>query len=126
MRKLGIALIGVCTLLVGCSAAPAATASYPATFRSVEELRDAFVRAGGDCPDWKQTNQIPLAAESGTCSDSNVLSIYSSTADRDKLVTRYKEIASEDSVILVGENWVINDKAVRDLDPTLGGTLVTK
>ncbi len=130
MKKLGIALIGACLLLAGCSASPSApetsAASYPATFRSVEELRDAFVAAGGDCPAWQQTNQIPLAAESGTCSDSNVLSIYSSTADRDELVRGYKSIATSDSAILVGENWVINDKSVRDLDPALGGTLVTK
>lgn len=130
MKKLGVAVIGACLLLAGCSSAPAPSettaVSYPATYRSVEDLRDAFVSAGGDCPAWEQTNQIPLAAESGTCSSSNVLSIYSSTADRDELVRGYKSIATNDSVILVGENWVINDKSVRDLDPALGGTIVTK
>ncbi len=130
MKKLGVTAIAAVLVLAGCSSSPTpqptSDAAYPAKFRTVEELRDAFVRAGGSCPNWQQTNQIPLAAESGTCSSSNVLSIYSSTADRDELVRGYKSIAMEDSVIMVGENWVINDKQVRSLDPALGGTIVSK
>lgn len=130
MKKLGVTALAAVLLLTGCASGPTpetpSTAAYPATFRNVEELRDAFVRAGGSCPDWQQTNQIPLAAESGTCSSSNVLSIYSSTADRDELVRGYKSMAMEDSAIMVGANWVINDKQVRSLDPALGGTIVSK
>lgn len=55
-----------------------------------------------------------------------MLSIYSSTADRDELVRGYKSMAMEDSAIMVGANWVINDKQVRSLDPALGGTIVSK
>ena len=115
-------------LLTGCGATAAPTAAptqdtYPATFKTVEDLRDAFVRAGGECPEWEQSNHIPLAAESGTCSDSNVLSIYTSQKDRDELVDGFKSIALEGSTILVGENWIINDPSVRDLDPALGGVI---
>lgn len=100
-------------------------ATYPETFRSVEELRDAFVEAGGECPSWEQSNHIPAAAESGTCSDSNVLSIYTSKDSTEAAFDNYKTIAQPGASLLVGENWIINDEVVKDLDPALGGVLFT-
>lgn len=126
MKKVVIACAAAVLALAGCtSAGDTAANEYQDSYRSVEDLRDAFVAAGGDCPEWEQTNQIKAAAESGTCSSSNVLSIYSSDATRDGAVEILKAI-SDNINLLVGENWVINDDSVQDLDPALGGTLVSK
>jgi len=122
MKKL-IAIAAVVLLVTGC--ASQSEPEYPSSYRSVEELKEAFVKAGGECPDWEQTNQVKLAAESGTCSESNVLSIYSSEAVRDEALAAYKSIALGDSTLLVGENWIINDKRVKELDSAIGGTFVT-
>lgn len=99
--------------------------SYPDTYRSVEELKDAFVKAGGTCDNWNQSNQVVLANESGTCSDQNVLSIYASESAVDEALEAYKSLGSTDSTLLIGENWIINDPSVKDLDPAIGGTFFT-
>lgn len=134
MKKLVVAA-AVALLMTGCAAGTDTTDSaapevapepkYPATYRSVEELRDSFVEAGGACPDWVQENLIVAAAESGTCSTTNVLSVYTSQESKDEAVSTLKEIAISDLNLLVGENWVINDPVVASLDPELGGTLVS-
>lgn len=118
-------------LLTGCAAtsepdAPAQeAASYPETYRSVVELKDAFVQAGGDCPSWEQTNQVKTASESGTCSPTNVLSIYTSEAEKEDALELFKSIAQPGAALLVGKNWIINDKSVKEIDPAIGGTFFT-
>jgi len=101
------------------------THAYPDTYRSVEELRDAFVQAGGDCPNWEQSNQVKLAAESGTCSSTNVLSIYTSSASKDEVIATLKSLGMEGLSLLAGDNWIINDPEVKNLDTAIGGVLVT-
>lgn len=130
MKKL-LALGAIALMLSGCSAGPksmeasGSAATYPSTYRSVEELRDAFVRAGGSCDHWEQDNVVKAAAESGRCSESNVLSIYTSKAEVDRAVQLFKSLGSIDAKLLVGENWIINDPAVGDLPEEFGGTFVT-
>lgn len=124
MKKTAVALVFLAFLATGCTQGH----SYPDTYRSVEELRDAFVEAGGDCPEWDQTNAVTASSESGTCSTTTVLSIYSSTSDRDVVVDNIRAMAEVigGANLLVGENWIINDPNVADLDPEMGGTLFTK
>lgn len=120
MKKtvIGIAAI-VALTLTGCAN------TYPTEYRSVEELRDAFVKAGGECENWEQTNKVRLATESGTCSTSNVLSIYSSRNAVDEAVQVFKSLGAGGQSLLIGENWIINDPNVRNLDPAIGGTFLT-
>lgn len=112
------------TALTGCS-----SNAYPETYSSVEELRDAFVKAGGECPEWEQRNQVSLSAESGECSSQTVLSIYSSESDRDQVVNTQKELHKMVDMggmhLLVGANWIINDPNVKDLDRAIGGIFIT-
>lgn len=130
--KIPLVLVAVVLLLAGCSTtAPKAVESTPpppakpqATYSTVVELRDAFVKAGGDCPDWVANNRVKLAAQSGDCDANTVLSTYLSADIRDQVVTTLKGL-SVDTHLLVGENWVIN---VADPDlfvKVLGGTVVT-
>lgn len=98
---------------------------FPDTYQSVEELKDAFVAAGGDCPEWEQSNHVKAAAESGTCSASNVLSIYTSQSATEDALAIYKSIAQPGATLLVGENWIINDPSAQDFATALGGTFVS-
>ncbi len=122
MKKLIIASVIGAIALSGCAQN---THAYPDTYRSVEELRDAFVQAGGDCPNWEQSNQVKLAAESGTCSSTNVLSIYTSSASKDEVIATLKSLGMEGLSLLAGDNWIINDPEVKNLDTAIGGVLVT-
>ena len=139
---LAACLIGVLAL-PGCAggAAFTAAASTPAStptptrtvppngehYSSVASLQTAFVTAGGDCSTFNETNQVTRAAESGTCGSNSVLSIYSSPADRDAVVDGMKQFADIVGMnVLVGENWIINDKNVAQQRSKLGGTLVTR
>lgn len=138
-------MIAVCvlgtTLLSGCAGgegtgvAPATTSATPTKTvpvngdhqSSVLSLRNAFVDAGGDCSTYKESNQVTRAAESGTCGSGTVLSVYSSTVDRDAVVDGMKQFADLVGMnVLVGENWIINDKQAAQYQPKLGGTLVTR
>ncbi|MFC0678320.1 hypothetical protein ACFFGH_10760 [Lysobacter korlensis] len=120
-------------LLAGCSspsAAPVAQATPtqeapagPVEYGSVEELRDAYVDAGGSCDAWVQENRVTLAAESGDCNDSTVLMTFISESNRDELVATQKEMGFEVS-LLVGPNWIVNADDIETVQETLGGTLV--
>lgn len=96
-------------------------------YSSVLSLKDAFVGAGGVCSTYTPSNQVTRAAESGTCGNATVLSVYSSTSDRDAVVDGMKQFADMVGMnLLVGENWIVNDKNVVQYQPKLAGTLVTR
>ena len=90
----------------------------------VVDLRDAAKAAGFDCPAWQQHNRVTMAVESGSCSGSDVLSIYQGPED-----AAYAAMSITTFVqprhLLVGENWIINASAdrLRELQPKLGGNL---
>jgi len=91
----------------------------------VTELRDAAVAAGYPCPSWVQTNKVEAAAESGNCSDADVFSTYATPGQLEDAVTRLKAMNGVfKSVVLVGENWIINSDNARDLRSKMGGTIL--
>lgn len=102
---------------------------------NVTQLRDAVVEAGYPCPNWTQTNFVTNAAESGTCSDKDVLSTYASQADRDAQVAqervnkdmlRAAEITTGSTI--VGPNWMVALSADADIEgihAVLGGILIS-
>lgn len=115
--------------LAGCAdaATPASTpnAVVPTQYSSVVALRDDAVSAGYPCPSWNQDNKVVAAAESGTCSDSDVFSTYldrNSTQDAAALLK-----STPATNLLVGPNWIINagPDGIRLLQAALGGDLVT-
>jgi hypothetical protein len=109
----------------------ASTPTGPQTFSSVVDLRDAAVDAGYECRRWKQTNDVTLAAESGTCSAASVLSTYASDGDLQQQLDVDKEMADlltdsgiETTPALVGPNWILKDPRAADLQDALGGVVV--
>lgn len=98
---------------------------------SVTELRDALVAAGYECPNWDQSNVVDLAAESGSCSDSDVLSTFASPGNlQDQLDTsRGMDQMSIDAGLkpdpsLVGPNWIFRSPDAGAYADELGGTVV--
>lgn len=129
MKRL-IPTVVVALLLAGCSSpAPApspTTPPGPVEYGAVSELKDAFITAGGECGTWEQTNQVRLAAQSGTCGPKSVLSTYSTKADLDEMVSTLKAFSPDGYSLLIGPNWAINSPQVESIYKKLGGTLATK
>lgn len=103
--------------------------SEPVTTRyaSVIELRDAYVSAGGECTEFKQTNKVKFAAESAECGDSVVLSTYlSEDAVQKQMESAKGAFANIDAgTWLVGENWIVNSPNIDQIQSQLGGNKIS-
>lgn len=100
------------------------------TYSTVAALKSEYVKAGGACPDFKQTNKITLAAESAECASDTVISTYLSSGDISQLIQNVKKLnadlkSSGGNSWLVGENWVINSPTTAKIQEKLGGRLVS-
>ncbi|TQJ35578.1 hypothetical protein [Arthrobacter sp. SLBN-122] len=113
---------------------PTPTVSAPpadgGTYATVTALKAAFVKAGGACPDFKQTNKITLAAESAECSTNTVISTYVSSNDISQLIQTVKKLNADLKTTggnswLVGANWVINSPVSANMQEKLGGKIVS-
>ena len=109
--------------LVGCSegtksaspqppSSPSTTTQAAISYASVVELRDAAIKAGYPCPNWKlsaEDDSPAYAKEAGTCSDPDVFSVYDDTDHLDEQL-ELATVLGEDAVMhpLVGPNWMIN------------------
>lgn len=102
------------------SAPPADGGSYG----TIEDLKEAAVEAGVDCPDWDLHNKATYASSSGSCSDSIGLATYASESQMDKQLEAWKVIG-EMIVLerLVGKNWTIDVADPEALQKKLGGTV---
>lgn len=104
------------------------------SFDTVEELKDAAVAAGYECPAWEQDDELTLATESGHCSDSDVFSIYDADSIQkgkdQELANKEMLMASgiESTSSVAGKNWIINpgsESSAVLLQSKLGGELIT-
>ena len=122
-------LIAALPFLTACGAINSSTSSTKnQTYSTVSEFKDAYVGAGGYCPDWQQTDLVQAATESGNCSDSSVLSIYSSPDDAQQAASDFRNYFADSAIqqtILVGSNWILNSDDVSTVQGTLGGTIYT-
>lgn len=136
---LTLVLVASALFAASCSSAsdlsePEAESSSPvvekdANYSTIEEFRDAAIEAGLECPSWAERTGSTYAAAAGDCSDSAVLSIFSSESQRDEQVAVLKSITikGEGQPLLVGPNWMINGP-LEDLEavqPVLGGIVDT-
>lgn len=105
------------------------------TYGSVAALRDAYVKAGGTCPDFQQRDQMKLAAESAECDSSTVLSTFLSSEEVNqqiKLTRGFISAVREKAPNapagepwLVGKNWILNVKEPEKFQDKLGGQIVS-
>jgi hypothetical protein len=107
---------------------PIPTPSTNLSYTSLTELRDATVMAGYACPNWDQDDEVDNASESGSCTDSDVFTLYDTDADLRAQVQTYRNLAEEwpdsETKILVGPNWILSlpVEAFDNLQLNLGGT----
>lgn len=101
-----------------------------ARYGTVEGLMEAAVRAGYDCNRWRQDDDVDLAAESGTCSNSDVFATYASDGDLQAQLDTFRELDEmfadldmEPDPTLVGPNWTIKGSEGVKLQEVLGGTV---
>ena len=93
-------------------------------FKSVEDLRSAFVDAGGSCDQWDQNDRIDAAEESGDCDDSTVLSTYPDRASAQSAADDLMEATPILDEVLIGDNWIVNtDQNLRSLKEEMGGVI---
>ncbi len=94
------------------SAAPTPPASESETYTSIDDVRDAFIAAGGECDKWEQTDIVEAAIESGECGYSGpVLSLYGTHDEAMENATTVRTLSigdGSDAGLVVGGNWVIN------------------
>ena len=110
-----VAAVAITGLLTSCSKGSKSSVQSK-RFETVLEMRDAYIEAGGDCPNW-ELSTVSLAIGSGQCSGESVLSIYSSRTIADEQNSAMKAFmlktvpgaANHRLTLLVGENWILND-----------------
>ncbi|MEV7605127.1 hypothetical protein AB0N65_06780 [Paenarthrobacter sp. NPDC089322] len=141
LKRLSQTII-ICSLLAGCAAGGEASSSVspspavstpPAdggTFATVLDLKKAYVDAGGPCPSFNQGNRVTLAAESADCDTETVLSTYVSPEDISSVIQNLKKLDTSSgykssTTLLVGKNWIINNKQIAKYREKLGGTVVS-
>jgi hypothetical protein len=102
-----------------------------ASYRTVDDLKDAAVASGYTCQDWKPRQKVRFAAESGSCSWADTFATFETESDVQKQVTAYRgiddlllEAGERPQPHLVGPNWIITGADAPMLQTALGGTVV--
>lgn len=95
----------------------------PTSYASLEDLRDAFVAAGGECAAWEEIDPGEADARGGRCGDDTVLAVYADPAELAAAVEKSVNLATS-THLLVGENWMLNTPEPHRFVDALGGTVV--
>jgi hypothetical protein len=104
---------------------PKVTSKPPADggkYASVVELRDAMVKAGLACPQWREHDVNIIFASSADCSENTLIATYSSWTDLNKQMNSYRAMGeSMEMTVLVGVNWTIDSPLADKVQDKLGG-----
>lgn len=130
-KRVAMALAAV--LLAGCTPSaerddPSQSESAPASqalrFTTVLALRDALIQAGYECQNWRQSDDIASALQSGSCSTEDSLSIY---LDSGAVQSRMEDLKGADKpvTLTVGDNWIVETPRAESVAQMIGGTVVT-
>lgn len=101
-------------------------------FESLEELKEAFVEAGGQCWGWRlatHPDELENLIGKGDCDSKTVLIVYDDYIDVEQEAInsrRHNEGLGFKTSYLFGGNWFINSDQVEVVYPKMGGTLMTR
>jgi len=121
--------------LTGCTGADESslrTNEKPSRFESLEELKGAFVEAGGQCWGWRlatHPDELVDIVGKGDCDSKTVLIVYKDYIDVEQSALgtrRHLESLGLKISFLFGDNWFINSDQVEIVHPKMGGTLMTR
>jgi hypothetical protein len=120
----GLAL--VVFLVTGC-----AQSDSLSSYSDIEDLKQAFESAGGQCQNWDHNDDVVLALQSGVCDpggrNGGVLMLFGSFGEaREKALFLEKEMQRIDceGCVALGGNWVINSPHAHKVHAVLGGKLL--
>jgi hypothetical protein len=105
--------------LTGCSTNPAT---------QLDDLRERFVAAGGECSDWISLEK-PLALDAKTCVEGAALVVFESTEDRADFIKSELEtneqIRARTHIIVSKDEWLVIDSlaVIVRVMPALGGMI---
>lgn len=109
------------------SASPSPDVEADASYDTAEDLRDAAVGAGYDCPAWKEVIRNTGASSAGSCSEADLFSVYDEELDVTEQKAQWQRndelLDGEAKPWLIGPNWIINSAGAPQLQRLLGGTL---
>lgn len=119
-------LIGITCL--GLTFALSGAANPGKSYKTINEFKQAFVNAGGQCWEWKRDPDIS-GQSGGTCDKLTTLVFY--TKKTDTLAQAIEFAKVERSLgfkvhLIVGPNWMVNSDQVKYVHRKLGGTLMTR
>ncbi len=101
-------------------------------FESLEELKETFVEAGGQCWGWRlatHPDELIDTIGKGDCDSKTVLIVYKDYIDVEQNAInfrRHNESLGFKTSVLFGGNWFINSDQVEVVYPKMGGTLMTR
>lgn len=102
------------------------TVESNASYGTVEELYEAVVAAGYDCPQYAERETVTMASEAADCESDTVLLVYPSESTRDDNLDFLKAASSPDNAFLVGPNWIVNsgqESVIDEIRPEMGGVV---
>ena len=131
--KLSASLIAI-LFLTSCATSNNATIEIPkkTRFLSLEELKEAFVEAGGQCWGWRlatHPDELEDTIGKGDCDSKTVLIVFKDYIDVEQHAINgrgHNEGLGFKTSYLFGDNWFINSDQVEIVYPKLGGTLMTR
>ena len=119
-RLAAISLVcGVAFGLTGCSTNPDA---------QLDDLRERFVAAGGECSDWTSLKK-PLALDAKACAEGAALVVFRSTEDRADFIKSELEtneqIRARTHIIVSKDEWLVIDSLaiIVRVMPAMGGMI---
>jgi hypothetical protein len=128
MKRIASGLSFILALsLIGASQA-SATNKDAKRYSSIFALKTEFVKAGGQCWEWK-TNDPIFPWSTADCDKNTVLIFFpkqfNTMKEALKTAKVYRSLDFKVN-LLVGPNWIINSDQVRLVRKKMGGTLITR
>ncbi len=136
-RRTGLVALGLVVAgLAACSGGqivpspePASSPGVGTTYETLDDLRDAFVAAGGACEHWTLVPVPPAEGmDVGSCDDDAALVLLRGPDETRLHVSELKEgseMSGFGGEFLFGPNWIVNARECAGLAPAMGGTVAT-
>ncbi|WP_323985863.1 hypothetical protein [Microbacterium plantarum] len=133
-RVWSTAVVAVVLILSGCGAqgdagestATSPSASPTADLSALDDLRESYVAAGGQCATMT-ARETAVAEDAGDCDGGALLTTYRSESQRDIAIDTLEALQESNPrphVIAVGPDWIVNGTDAESRAEATGGAVV--